>query len=271
MAACRSFAFGRSSSSIRRPRSTISVPVNSSRHVFSSRSAAKAAVDSWNLLRRHLTAEFRRERVRELRAKGMSTRQIAGELKVSQMTVVRDLKQSGESSVSPAPPPPPPTFANQLIAGFTELGDDMERGARPEPHRAEPSPRTPTRRDHFRGVPKMVPRQAHSPPRVGFRVHTPAANFAIYATPSKRAAQVPGRSVPTPNPGRFLAFLAAPKKGRRRAPGNDLAAGRRQPKGEYSEFSESVKKAEADAVARNVALVQRAAAGGGRRVVLGPD
>jgi hypothetical protein len=62
-------------------------------------------VDCQNLHRRHLTAEFRRERVKELRATGMSTRAIAKELKVSQMTVVRDI-ESGETSVSPAAAPP---------------------------------------------------------------------------------------------------------------------------------------------------------------------
>ena len=58
---------------------------------------AAAFVDSQNLHRRHLTAEFRRERVREMRAAGMSTREIAKKLGTSQMTIVRDLKNSGDT------------------------------------------------------------------------------------------------------------------------------------------------------------------------------
>jgi hypothetical protein len=61
-------------------------------------------IDSLNLHRRHLTAEFRRQRVSELRAKGMGTREIAEKVGVSQMTVVRDLA-AGESGVSPDPEP----------------------------------------------------------------------------------------------------------------------------------------------------------------------
>ncbi len=65
---------------------------------------AAAFVDSQNLHRRHLTIEFRRERVKALRATGMSTRAIADELKVDHSTVVRDLNRGGAT----APPAPEP-------------------------------------------------------------------------------------------------------------------------------------------------------------------
>lgn len=61
---------------------------------------AEARVDSWNLHRRHLTTEFRRQRVQELRDQQMSTRQIARTLKVAQSTVMDDIK-AGERVRSP--------------------------------------------------------------------------------------------------------------------------------------------------------------------------
>ena len=50
--------------------------------------------------RRHLSPEWRRERVKELHGKGMSTREIAKEVGTSQATVRNDLK-SGEQCCSP--------------------------------------------------------------------------------------------------------------------------------------------------------------------------
>ena len=70
---------------------------------------AKAYVDSVNLHRRHLTAEFRREQaVYKSIIEGKSTRQIAVELNVSPMTVVRDLK-AGVTNVTPDPATSTPT------------------------------------------------------------------------------------------------------------------------------------------------------------------
>jgi IS30 family transposase len=49
-------------------------------------------VDSQNLHRRHLTTEFRRQRVAELRAQGMSIRKIAETIGSPASTVQSDLK-----------------------------------------------------------------------------------------------------------------------------------------------------------------------------------
>lgn len=89
---------------------------------------AKAAVDSWNLHRRHLTAEFRRERVKELRAKGMSLRQIAATVGTSLNTVQRDLESAPVLKSTPAPPAPPPA---------------VERDPEPAPPEPEPPPPPP--------------------------------------------------------------------------------------------------------------------------------
>ena len=69
---------------------------------------AASRVESLNLHRRHLTAEFRRQRVGELRAEGMSTREIAAELKVGKGTVYRDLRAGAPCG---APDPAPSDFA----------------------------------------------------------------------------------------------------------------------------------------------------------------
>jgi hypothetical protein len=68
---------------------------------------AAAFVDSQNLHRRHLSTEWRRERAKELRAKGMSLRGIGRELGVHNSTVAADLKVKQEPAGNPAPEPPP--------------------------------------------------------------------------------------------------------------------------------------------------------------------
>mgnify|MGYP002780378191 CR=1 FL=1 len=63
---------------------------------------AAAFVDSQNLHRRHLSREWRQQRVRELRERGLSTWVIAQQVGCSQATVRRDLV----SEQNPAPPVP---------------------------------------------------------------------------------------------------------------------------------------------------------------------
>jgi ParB-like chromosome segregation protein Spo0J len=58
--------------------------------------AIPAFVDSANLHRRHLTPEFRRERVRQLRTDGKSLRTIAKSVGVSEATVRSDLKSGAQ-------------------------------------------------------------------------------------------------------------------------------------------------------------------------------
>ena len=92
---------------------------------------AAAAADSWNLHRRHLTAEFRRERVAAMRAQGMSLRKIAAAVGVHHTTVIEDLKSGGgfpppppapappstPAPVAPPPPPPAPPPAPPKVTG----------------------------------------------------------------------------------------------------------------------------------------------------------
>jgi transposase-like protein len=61
---------------------------------------AVAFVDSQNLHRRHLSREWRQQRVREMRDHGMSYRAIAQELGTSAMTILRDAS-SGVTNVTP--------------------------------------------------------------------------------------------------------------------------------------------------------------------------
>jgi transposase-like protein len=67
---------------------------------------AAKAVESWNLHRRHLTPEFRRQRVAELRGQGMSTREIASEMDIHQTQVVRDIKKMLENTLCSTGPEP---------------------------------------------------------------------------------------------------------------------------------------------------------------------
>ncbi len=89
---------------------------------------AAAAVDSWNLHRRHLNAEWRRARAAELRAKGLSLRKIATEIGTSLNTVQRDLAEAPVLKSTPAPattvaqsvaadPPSPPPPAPPKVTG----------------------------------------------------------------------------------------------------------------------------------------------------------
>jgi hypothetical protein len=66
---------------------------------------AEAAVDSYNLHRRHLTAQFRKKRVQQLRADGKSLREIAETVRIDKRQVQRDLAQT--EVVTEAPPEPP--------------------------------------------------------------------------------------------------------------------------------------------------------------------
>ena len=61
---------------------------------------AAAFVDSQNLHRRHLSREWRQQRIREMRSEGFSTREIAQELGCDQKTVRRDLS-SGAAGATP--------------------------------------------------------------------------------------------------------------------------------------------------------------------------
>jgi IS30 family transposase len=91
-------------------------------------------VDSQNLHRRHLSAEWRREQVKAKRAEGKSTRQIAEELGTTAMTVSRDLNR-GVTGVTPEPERP-----------ATITGKDKKQYAakRPQPKPpARPATRTP--------------------------------------------------------------------------------------------------------------------------------
>jgi hypothetical protein len=57
-------------------------------------------IDRHNDVRRHMTAEQRRERVAKLRAQGRSTYEIAEKVGASQATVRRDLEQTGDTAPS---------------------------------------------------------------------------------------------------------------------------------------------------------------------------
>lgn len=160
-------------------------------------------VDSQNLHRRHLTAAFRRERVKEMRAKGMSTREIAKELGASQSQVVRDLKDSGEPHGSPAP--------NPLTLGERPPGDgppeeiDPEDAApTPEPPRPSPVPPKVTGRDGKQYPASRPNRQGAAVPRAaGAATRTPE----IDPPPARPAASPPPPPEPAGVWGEVLASL----------------------------------------------------------------
>lgn len=111
---------------------------------------AAAFVESQNLHRRHLTAEFRRERVKELRATGMSLRQIAKAVGASVATVHDDLSVKPEPVQFRTPAPAP----NPLTLGERPPGDgppeeiDPEDAAHPAiPIPPPPAPQKVTGRD----------------------------------------------------------------------------------------------------------------------------
>jgi hypothetical protein len=121
---------------------------------FDTDEEAEAFVDSQNLHRRHLNAEWRQERVRGLRGKGMSTREIAKEVGCDNATVHRDLKRGvasatpepqlapAEAKPQPEPPPEPMTRASGrwLIRNATSLS--TLRATKPQLRRRT---RTPTK------------------------------------------------------------------------------------------------------------------------------
>lgn len=96
----------------------------------------KAFIDSRNIHRRHLTAEWRRERVLTLSSEGLSTRAIAAQLGVSQSVVVKDQKV-GEYENSGASEMPTQLSGKPL----PELvkGQDGKEYSREKTARAKPS------------------------------------------------------------------------------------------------------------------------------------
>lgn len=117
---------------------------------------AAAFVDSQNLHRRHLTAEFRRQRVAEMRAKGMSVRDIAAEMGIHKTQVERDIKAATapvhtvdtSSPAAPAPitppakpePEPPPPPPPPKVTGRDGKQYPAERPKPPTP-KPTPAPR----------------------------------------------------------------------------------------------------------------------------------
>lgn len=81
---------------------------------------AASLVVSLNEHRRHLTAEFRRQRVKELRSAGKSEREIATDLGIAKTTVHRDLTAGG-----PCGPPAPAADVRQPLV--EDDGDDGDR------------------------------------------------------------------------------------------------------------------------------------------------
>lgn len=66
-------------------------------------------IDSKNVHRRHLSSDWRRQRVAELTAEGQSTRAIAGQLGVANSTVFRDQQKLEQAGVAAATPGEQPT------------------------------------------------------------------------------------------------------------------------------------------------------------------
>lgn len=126
---------------------------------------ALAFVDSQNLHRRHLTAEFRRERVAELRAKGMSVREIAETMGVGVGTVHRDMT----AGVPVGTPEPRPN---------TALPEKPAIPPAPSPSQSPPAPATPpkvTGRDGKQYAASKPPRQESPPARTSKSKSDPAA------------------------------------------------------------------------------------------------
>ena len=87
---------------------------------------AASRVESLNLHRRHLTAEFRDQRIRERRANGEDYRQIAKAEKVSVHTIAKAVRAGvADSNTCPSEPAPPtPTTPPAEPDNLFTPGDD---------------------------------------------------------------------------------------------------------------------------------------------------
>ncbi len=155
---------------------------------------AAAFVDSQNLHRRHLNKEWRKKRVMELRAKGLSTHVIAKEVGCHHRTVQRDLVSVGAYA---------PTETT-TSAGKAERNDADSVGAYAptEIPNSEPIPVAESATTELSMQP--TPKPPIEPPRVkgrdgkSYRAQKPAAKPRATAPPAKAPQPTATKAKPAP-------------------------------------------------------------------------